>query len=60
MKITKKAFKELLNDKYSAKGTGWNRQSGARTRPYGDWLYSADKVRFDMDYNEFLKTNILP
>lgn len=55
-KTTKKNFKAMLNEKYDTDHTGWNKQSGARKRPYGDWLYSADKEMFDILYNKYIET----
>ena len=52
---TKKAFREYLNTKHANsenwKGTG---NQGQRKRGYGDYLYSQDKVRFDMEYHEWI------
>ncbi len=58
-KKTKKAFKEFLNKKYpfnkNDTGKGKNGRYKSTKRAYGDYLYSADKEMFDIDYEEWLK-----
>lgn len=49
---TKKAYKEYLNTTYQ--NFKWsNNRMGQRKRGYGDYLYSADKIRFDMEYEQW-------
>lgn len=52
MKLTKKAFKDVLNRVYPDPSykNGKYHQS---TRPYGDYLYSQDKDQFDMLFEEW-------
>lgn len=56
---TKKAYRELLNRTYSNADTARGILTGARTRAYGDWLYSADKIYFDAGYAHWLATGSL-
>lgn len=55
MKKTKKAFREFLNNKYGIDTTSrMARNQVAKTRKYGDYLYSADKGMFDYEYSRWL------
>ena len=49
MKLTKKAFKEYLNEKFKDP-TYRNGKFKQLKRPYGDYLYSQDREQFDMEY----------
>lgn len=53
-KLTKKAFREHLNAQPELNSRQDKRGglTGARTRLYGDWLYSADKPMFDELYRQ--------
>jgi hypothetical protein len=53
-KPTKKEFIQYLNKSvgYNWKATG---KYKATKRMYGDYIYSADKDMFDMQYKEYLK-----
>ena len=54
---TKKAFREYLNqqDLTSRNPISWkNNRYHQRTRLYGDYLYSQDKIMFDVNYQEWL------
>ncbi len=56
MKKTKKAFKEVLNNWYY----GFRHKQGAyhqRVRLYGDYLYSQDRVLFDLYFNKWAVTD---
>lgn len=55
---TKKAFREILNSDEILNVTPDRRGglTGARTRGYGDWLYSADKGMFDYLYAVWTRT----
>ncbi len=55
MKPTKRQFEEHLNQKFSSDSTGWNNRSGSRNRPYGTWLRSADKERFNVEFAEWVE-----
>lgn len=63
MKLTKKQFKEVLNKEHGMDGQGKTSIShsggytfkGQQTRQYGDYLYSADRGRFDMYYEAWVK-----
>ena len=58
MKKTKKVFRELLNrqDTESKNPISWkNNQYGQRKRLYGDYLYAQDRIKFDVNYEEWLK-----
>lgn len=59
MKQTKKAFREALNEKYGFDIDRRGSLTGARTRKYGDWLYSADKEVFDITYKIWIETGEL-
>lgn len=60
--LTPKQFREFLNAEYGFQGghdgsnnTGWNGQSGARTRAYGDWLYNSDRGMFNENYSRYMR-----
>lgn len=54
--MTKSDFEKMLNEKYGVDTQmGWNRASGAKTRPYGTWLRNADRAKFNWIYSEYLK-----
>ena len=57
MKHTKKAFKEYLNNLYSD-DMYRNGKYHQRTRKYGDYLYSQDKIMFDVNYYEWLREQV--
>lgn len=53
MKDTKKTFVEILNKE----AEDWkNGKYGNRVRGYGDYLYSQDKILFDIYYQDWLTT----
>lgn len=59
-KLTKKAFEQLLNEKYGFDGQKWgNGRYQARKRPYGTYLRGFDKETFDRWYNEYCETGKL-
>ncbi len=49
---TKKAFREYLNQKENAIKHKHHRYN-QRIRPYGDYLYRQDKIKFDGLYQEW-------
>lgn len=53
---TKKEFREYLNAKYADQKWSNGKRIGQRVRGYGDYLYSQDKVMFDLAYERFLNT----
>jgi hypothetical protein len=59
MKRTKKAFREELNRLFPFNPDQNNRHGNGNyyqtKRPYGDYLYSQDKVMFDLEYERWLK-----
>lgn len=59
--MTKKAFENLLNSIYGIDYTrqGSTGQLGAKVRPWGTWLRSADREHFDGMYVHFLATGTL-
>lgn len=56
-RLTKKAFKEHLNRTigFSDEGKGKKGRYKATKRKYGDYLYSQDRVMFNVNYEEWLK-----
>ncbi len=56
MKKTKKEFREYLNREYPAEVERYNvkEQYGSRTRAYGDYLYNQDRIKFNINYQEWL------
>lgn len=58
--ITKKEYEELLNKAYGVDLQKWgNGKHGAAKRPYGTYLRSQDREKFNLDYAEYLKTGAL-
>ena len=55
-KLTKKAFREYLNENYKGMKHKHN-QFHQLKRPYGDYLYYQDRVKFNANYEEWLKEN---
>ena len=55
MKITKKYYREYLNNKHREDVRHKHFRFHQRTREYGDYLYYQDRVRFDMLF-EMYKT----
>ncbi len=59
MNPTKKAFRKYLNAKYPLTSGGRGKVSGrgptygATKRPYGDYLYTQDREKFDAEYAEW-------
>jgi len=60
MKQTKKVYREYLNDfvgyDFNKQGNG---KYAARTRKYGDYIYSQDKEMFNEGYQRWLKEQSL-
>ncbi len=56
MKITKKMFRELLNEQFGFKNWKHNRYQNTK-RPYGDYLYAQDRDMFNVNFAEW-KSNI--
>ena len=54
MKKTKKVFREFLNQCY-AKSMHKNGRYEQKKRAYGDYLYAQDRVKFECDYEDWLK-----
>jgi hypothetical protein len=54
MKKTKKAFREYLNQVTKSDPNFKHNQYGQRVREYGDYIYSQDKVLFNVMYQEWL------
>jgi len=55
MKKTKKQFKEYLNKKYGfCSNTNYSSHAKPLKRLYGDYLYSSDKVYFDVHFQLWL------
>jgi len=54
-KLTKKAYEELLNDRYGVDLQRWgDGHYGASTRPYGTYLRNQDPDMFNMEYEQWL------
>lgn len=61
MKITKKQFRQYLNNKYGVDTQKWgNGNYAARKRAYGDYLYNQDREMFNIEYAKFMNNNELP
>ena len=56
-KRTKKEFREYLNKLYGCDqtGKGENKRYKPNKRGYGDYLYSQDRIMFDIAYQEWLE-----
>jgi NADH:ubiquinone oxidoreductase subunit len=50
--LSKKAFREFLNHG-NYQHSHANNRYGNRKRPYGDYLYSQDREKFNVDYEEW-------
>ena len=59
-KRTKKEYREMLNCEHPFNpndvGKGKNGRYKPSRRPYGDYLYAADREMFDTGYEEWLLT----
>lgn len=51
---TIKAFREYLNAKFATSVNWKNHGYGQRTRGYGDYLYSQDREKFDVELADAL------
>jgi len=50
--MTKKEFRNILNERFKDNPKWKNYQYHQRTRQYGDYLYFQDRERFNMYYEE--------
>lgn len=55
MRLTKKAFKEYLNNTFKDLPNYTNGKFHQLKRPYGDYLYDHDRETFNLEYEQWIK-----
>lgn len=57
--VTKKKFREYLNDLYKDSSNYVNGRYAQRKRAYGDYLYFHDREMFDIEFEQYKKDKVI-
>lgn len=59
--MNKQEFEQYCNENVSAGGNdGWGSGSGPKSRPWGNWVRSADRDYFNEMYRQYREEGTLP